>query len=47
MSLHAISVFDKVYKSSPENIAPSLKHLMVLQRVKIDKWQDLSTPFSP
>ena len=38
MSLHAISVFDKVYKWSPEE-----KKL----HLKIDKWPDLSYSFLP
>ena len=41
MSLHAISVFDKVYKWSPEKL--HLKStIKCFKEVKVDKWSDLS-----
>ena len=46
MSLHAISVSDKVYKWSPEKI--HLKStIKYLKEVKVDKWPDLSYSFLP
>ena len=50
MSLLAISVFDKVWKYSPEKITP-LSHLKSIikcfKEVKIDKGPDLPYQFSP
>ena len=43
MSLHAISVFDKVWKWSPEKIAPQ-KHL---KEAKICKWPEIPYSFFP
>ena len=41
MSLHAISVFDKVYKWNPAKM--HLKStIKCFKEVKIDKWLDLS-----
>ena len=46
MSLHAISVFDKVYKWSPEKL--HLKStIKCFKEVKIDKWPDLSYSVLP
>ena len=46
MYLHATSVFDKVYKWSPEQM--HLKStIMCFKEVKIDKWLHLSYSFLP
>ena len=48
MSLHAISVFDKVYKWSPEKNCTSKAPLSSSKKeVKMDKWPDLSYSFLP
>ena len=48
MSLHAISVFDKVNKWSPEKNCTSKAPLSALKKkVKIDKWPDLYYSFLP
>ena len=47
MSLHAISVFGKVYKWSPEKKLHLKSTIKFFKKVKIDKWPDLSYPFSP
>ena len=46
MSLHAISVFDKVYKRSPEKLHLKIT-IKCFKEVKIDKWLDLSYSFLP
>ena len=49
MALHAISVFDKVWKWSPETfvLLNASLHVSVSQEWKIHKWPDLSYSFSP
>ena len=45
MSLHAISVFDKVYKWSPGKMRLKSTIIMCFKEVKIYKWPDLSYSF--
>ena len=45
MSLHAISVFDKVYKWSPEKTLHLKSTIKCFKEVKIDKLPDLSYSF--
>ena len=47
MALHAISVFDKVYKWSPEKKLHLKSTIKGFKRVKIDKWPDLPYSFPP
>ena len=47
MSLHAISVFDKVYKWHPEKKLHLKSTIKSCKEVKIDKWPDLSRSFLP
>ena len=42
MSLHTISVFDKVHKWSPEKKLHLKSIFKCFKEVKIDKWLDLS-----
>ena len=47
MSLHAISVFDKVYKWSPEKNCTSKAPLSASKKVKICKWPKIPYSFLP
>ena len=47
MVLHAISVFDKVYKWSPEKQLDLKSTIKCFKEKKMDKWPDSSYSFLP
>ena len=47
MALHAISVFSKVWKWSPEKKLCFKSIIKYFKRVKIDKWPDSPYSFPP